>query len=49
MENPAPFVIMMVTLPALLVAVITSVNAKRTNALWRARREARAQAEAAAK
>ncbi|UNK70249.1 hypothetical protein [Microbacterium sp. H1-D42] len=47
MENPGLYIMMIVTLPALLVAVITTLNAKKTNAMWRARREARAAAKAA--
>ncbi|SJN42521.1 hypothetical protein FM104_12015 [Microbacterium esteraromaticum] len=47
MENPALYIILVVSLPALLVGVLTTLNAKKTNASWRARREARAHAKVA--
>ena len=47
MENFA--YIALISAGPLLVAVITTLNAKKTNAIWRERREARYAARAASK
>lgn len=46
MENSPALVIMLMTLPALVAVIVTALNAKRLNAAWRARREARSAAKA---
>lgn len=48
MENTHALVMMLMTLPALIGAVVVAANAKKLNAASRARREARAAAKAAA-
>jgi len=47
MENSPALVIMLMTVPALVAGVVTALNAKKTNAAWRVRRQARAAAKAA--
>lgn len=41
------FAIMMMTLPAVLAPIVVGLNAKRTNAQWRERREAKRAAASA--
>jgi len=49
MDNTTAVVLLLMTLPAVIGSMVVAAGSKKTNAAWRARRQARAVARASAK